>query len=59
MQTITVSSFKGGTAKTSTVIHLGSALSKFHKKKVLLSALQTAKLFTLFNHYKDIHRHIK
>jgi chromosome partitioning protein len=36
MQTITVSSFKGGTAKTSTVIHLGSALSKFHKKKVLL-----------------------
>ena len=36
METIAVSSFKGGTAKTSTTIHLGSALSKFHKKKVLL-----------------------
>src|SRR5690349_6988914 len=36
MITITVSSFKGGTAKTSTVLHLGAALAKFHKKKVLL-----------------------
>ena len=27
---------KGGTAKTSTVLHLGAALVKFHKKKVLL-----------------------
>jgi len=35
-QTITVSSFKGGTAKTSTALHLGAALSKFHKKRVLL-----------------------
>ncbi len=33
---ITVSSFKGGTAKTSTALHLASALTKFHKKKVLL-----------------------
>ena len=33
---ISVSSFKGGTAKTSTTLHLGSALCKFHKKKVLL-----------------------
>ncbi len=33
---ITVSSFKGGTAKTSTTLHIGSALAKFHKKKVLL-----------------------
>ena len=33
--------------------------NKKDKKKVLLSALQTAKLFTLFNHYKDIHRHLK
>jgi len=33
---IAISSFKGGTAKTSTAIHLGSALSKYHKKKVLL-----------------------
>lgn len=35
-QIITISSFKGGTAKTSTAIHLGSALAKYHKKKVLL-----------------------
>lgn len=35
-KTITVSSFKGGTAKTSTALHLGAALAKFHKKKVLL-----------------------
>jgi chromosome partitioning protein len=33
---IAVSSFKGGTAKTSTALHLGSALAQFHKKKVLL-----------------------
>jgi len=36
MQVISVSSFKGGTAKTSTALHLGSALCKFHRKKVLL-----------------------
>jgi len=36
MKTITIASFKGGTAKTSTAIHLGAALTKFHKKKVLL-----------------------
>lgn len=33
---IAISSFKGGTAKTSTSLHLGAALAKFHKKKVLL-----------------------
>ena len=33
---IAISSFKGGTAKTSTALHLGAALSKFHKKRVLL-----------------------
>lgn len=33
---IAVSSFKGGTAKTSIALHLGSALAMFHKKKVLL-----------------------
>ncbi len=33
---ISVSSFKGGTAKTSTTLHLGVALAKFYKKKVLL-----------------------
>jgi len=36
MQAIAISSFKGGTAKTSTALHLGAALAKFHKKKVLL-----------------------
>jgi chromosome partitioning protein len=36
MQTIAISSFKGGTAKTSTALHIGAALSKYHKKKVLL-----------------------
>jgi chromosome partitioning protein len=36
MQTIAISSFKGGTAKTSTALHSGAALAKFHKKKVLL-----------------------
>jgi chromosome partitioning protein len=36
MQTITVSSFKGGTAKTSTSLHIGAALAKFHEQKVLL-----------------------
>lgn len=33
---ICVSSFKGGTAKTSTSLHLATALAKFHHKKVLL-----------------------
>jgi chromosome partitioning protein len=36
MHKIAVSSFKGGTAKTSTSLHLGAALAKFHKQKVLL-----------------------
>ena len=36
MHKIAVSSFKGGTAKTSTSLHLGAALAKFHKKRVLL-----------------------
>lgn len=36
MTKIAVSSFKGGTAKTSTALHLGAALSKYHKQKVLL-----------------------
>ncbi|ADI37401.1 parA family protein CT_582 [Waddlia chondrophila 2032/99] len=33
---IAISSFKGGTAKTSTALHIGSALSQFHKQKTLL-----------------------
>ncbi|MGB7127571.1 ParA family protein [Candidatus Rhabdochlamydia sp. T3358] len=36
MPRIAVSSFKGGTAKTSTSLHLGAALAKFHQQKVLL-----------------------
>jgi chromosome partitioning protein len=36
MPVIAISSFKGGTAKTSTALHLGAALCKFHKQKVLL-----------------------
>ena len=36
MKRIAVSSFKGGTAKTSTSLHIGAAFAKFHKKKVLL-----------------------
>lgn len=35
-QIIAISSFKGGTAKTSTALHLGAALVRFHKKRVLL-----------------------
>ncbi len=36
MDIVATSSFKGGTAKTSTSLHIGAALVKFHKKKVLL-----------------------
>ncbi len=36
MITTVINSFKGGTAKTSTALHLGAALAKYHKKKVLL-----------------------
>lgn len=35
-KTIAVSSFKGGTAKTSTALHFGAALAKEHEKKVLI-----------------------
>lgn len=35
-RTLAISSFKGGTAKTSTSLHLGAAFAKFHDKKVLL-----------------------
>lgn len=36
MKAIAVCSFKGGTAKTSVSLHLGSALAKYHKARVLL-----------------------
>ena len=35
-EVIAIASFKGGTAKTSSALHLGAALAKFHKKRVLL-----------------------
>lgn len=36
MKVVAISSFKGGTAKTSSALHIATALVKFHKKKVLL-----------------------
>ena len=36
MITTVINSFKGGTTKTTTALHLGAALAKFHNKKVLL-----------------------
>lgn len=36
MHAIAITSFKGGTAKTSTALHVGAALARFHKKSVLL-----------------------
>ncbi|MBS0636838.1 MAG: ParA family protein [Verrucomicrobia bacterium] len=36
MQTFTFCSFKGGTSKTSSAMHIGACLAMFHKKKVLL-----------------------
>ena len=36
MKTIVVCGFKGGTARTSTTLHLGAALAKFHNQRVLL-----------------------
>ncbi|EKE08260.1 MAG: hypothetical protein ACD_17C00261G0002 [uncultured bacterium] len=36
MKVISISSFKGGTAKTSTTLHVGAALALFHHKRVLL-----------------------
>lgn len=36
MKTIVLCGFKGGTARTSTTLHLGSALAMFHGKRVLL-----------------------
>ncbi len=36
MNIISIASFKGGTAKTSTILHIGAALAKFHMKKVLV-----------------------
>ncbi|MDE3045029.1 MAG: ParA family protein [Verrucomicrobiota bacterium] len=47
MTVICVSSFKGGTAKTSTSLHLGSALCKYHNKRVLLIDLDAQANLTM------------
>ena len=36
MKIVTFCSFKGGTSKTSTSLHLGACLAKYHRKKCLL-----------------------
>lgn len=36
MDIIAIASFKGGTAKTSTVLHIGAAMARFHQKRVLV-----------------------
>ena len=36
MKVVCICSFKGGTAKTSTSLHIGSALCNFHRQRVLL-----------------------
>lgn len=36
MQIFTFCSFKGGTAKTSTSMHVGACIAKYHRKRVLL-----------------------
>lgn len=36
MEIFTFCSFKGGTAKTSSALHIGDCLARYHKKKVLL-----------------------
>jgi chromosome partitioning protein len=41
MHTVAFSSFKGGTAKTSTALHLGACLAKYLLKKVLLIDLDS------------------
>lgn len=54
MKTIAVSSFKGGTAKTSTTLHVGSALATEHKLRVLLIDFDSqANLTTGFGYDPD------
>jgi chromosome partitioning protein len=56
MPTITVSSFKGGTAKTTKSINLGAALAKFHRQKVLLIDFDAqANLTTGLSYDPDTH----
>jgi chromosome partitioning protein len=56
MPVIAISSFKGGTAKTSTTLHLGAALSMFHKQKVLIIDFDSqANLTTGLGYDPDAH----
>ena len=56
MTILTVSSFKGGTAKTSTSLHLGSALAKHYRQKVLLIDFDSqANLTTGLGYDPDTH----
>lgn len=53
---VAISSFKGGTAKTSTALHLGAALAKYHGQKVLLIDLDAqANLTTGLGYDPDSH----
>ena len=56
MPTITISSFKGGTAKTSTSLNVGAALAQFHKQRVLLIDFDAqANLTTGLGYDPDVH----
>ncbi|NGX37988.1 MAG: Sporulation initiation inhibitor protein Soj [Chlamydiae bacterium] len=56
MKRIAVSSFKGGTAKTSTSLNIAAAFAKFHKKKVLLIDFDSqANLTTGLGYDPDAH----
>ena len=56
MWVITISSFKGGTAKTSTSLHIGAALARHHKQKVLLIDFDAqANLTSGFGYDPDAH----
>lgn len=57
MKTFTFCSFKGGTSKTSTALHLGACLAKSHNKRVLLVDFDAQANLTIglgFNPDKEI-----
>ncbi len=53
MKTITFYSFKGGTAKSSSVLNIGACLEKYQRKKLLLIDFRRPSLCDLekFSHY--------
>lgn len=55
MHTLTVSSFKGGTAKTSTALNLGASLAKLKKKVLLIDFDAQANLTTGLGFDPDEH----